>query len=333
MSLPFDANCLPLAPFDLPYADEAAAWAALLRWTPQIVTWPTPPTEPGWQLAAAGFPGLHAGTYVEQTAFENAVEAHQLAFLRYDINHANVPAVARLTERLPWRIGDRPTMQAVLVGLYGPLSLGLTLVDADERPLFANPLMHEVLTQHLALRMGWLESQLAATCICLIEPFWDATGSPFMGYSTSEALQLVLETAALLQQSVGLAPSGAVDWPPILRSAVRLVVCQAQQREALLACGSCLNDYFDRDGVVVWAVVPSDPLQLAATSPMQLVAEWDVLLHYALARDVLNSRILSGSLLTVDTGLMQQSTATADQALALLAETSRLIRAKYKINE
>ena len=143
----------------------------------------------------------------------------------------------------------------------------------------------------------------------------------------------MLETAALLHQAVGLAPSGAVDWPPILRSAVRLVVCEPHQREALLACGSCLNDYFDRDGVVVWAVVPSDPLQLAATSPMQLVAEWDALLHYALARDVLNSRILSGSLLTVDTGLMQQSTATADQALALLAETSRLIRAKYKINE
>jgi hypothetical protein len=331
MTLPFDANCAPMAPFDLPYSDDAATWAALLRWTPEVLTWPAPPQEEPWYLAAAGFPGQVAGTRIDQLAFEAAIEGHQLAFLRYDIERVAVPAVARLTERLPWRIGDRPSVQAVVVGLYGPLSLGLTLVDADDRPLFENALMHEVITQHLALRMSWLESQLATSLICLIEPFWAAIGSPFIAQSADDVLQLVLEAAAPLNTPVGLAPSGMVDWLPILRSALRLIVCDPSQWPALLACGTDVNDYFERGGVVAWALVPSDPARLSRLSASDLVAEWDALLKQAIDQDVLNSLILSGSLLTVQPGLRQQGTATADQALAILSETSRLIRTRYKL--
>ena len=331
MSLPFEANCLPLAPFDLPYRDEAGVWAALLRWTPQIVAWPSSPDEPAWQLAALGFPGLSANAHVDRVAVETAIEAHQLAFLRYDIERGAVPAIARLTERLPWRIGDRPSKQAVVAGLYGPLSLGMTLLDEQDRPVFANPLMHETLIQHLALRMGWLEAHLATAVVCLIEPFWNATGSPFLGYTAAEVLQLVLELANTLPTSLGLAPSGAVDWPPILRSALHFVVCEHEQQAAILDCGPCLNDYFESGGVVAWALIPSDPAALATTSVQQICADWDAMLKTALAQDVLNSRLLSGSVLTVAAGLRYQTPAVADRALTLLAEVSRTLRQRYKL--
>ncbi len=331
MSLPFEANCLPLAPFDLPYPDEAGVWAALLRWTPQVVAWPTAPNEPAWQLAAVGFPGLSTNAHLDKAAFDAAIEAHQLAFLRYNIERGAAPAVARLTERLPWRIGDRPSMQAIVVGLYGPLSLGLTLLDEEDRPIFANPLMHEALIQHLALRMGWLEAHLATAVVCLIEPFWNATSSPFLGHTAAEVLQLVLELASTLQTSVGLAPSGAVEWTPILRSALHFVVCQPDQYAAILACGSCLNDYFERGGVVAWALIPSDPAELAGTSVQAICASWDAMLKKALDQDVLNSRLLSGSVLTIATGLRYQTPTVADQALTLLAEVSRTLRQRYKL--
>jgi hypothetical protein len=77
--------------------------------------------------------------------------------------------------------------------------------------------------------------------------------------------------------------------------------------------------------------VPSDPARLDQLSAADLVAEWDTLLRQAIDQDVLNSLILSGSLLTVQPGLRQQGTAAADRALATLAETSRLIKARYKL--
>lgn len=331
MSLPPEVNCLPLAPFDLPYVDESAAWAALLRWTPQLVAWPTSPNEPAWHLAAAGFPGLGANAQVEQAGFDAALEAHQLAFLRYDTDYAVVPAVTRLTERLPWRIGERPSMQAVVVGVYGPLSLGLTLVDDNNRPIIADAQLQESLLQHLSLRMGWLEAQLATAVVCLIEPFWSATRSPFVVHSPANVLELVLEATTMLQTAVGLAPSGAVDWPPILRSRLQFVVCQPDQRAAILGCGSCLNDFFERGGVVAWAVVPSDPVELAATSVNAVCNDWDAMLKLALEQNVLNSRLLSGSILTITAGLRQHLPAVADQALTMLADVSRTLRARYKL--
>ncbi|HEY1015533.1 MAG TPA: hypothetical protein VGE07_22685, partial [Herpetosiphonaceae bacterium] len=111
MSLPFEANCLPVAPFALPYADPAAAWAALLRWTPDVLAWPLLPGEAGWLLAAEGFPGrIEQQPLIDRTLFEQGGEALQLAFLRNDLAWAASPAFARRARSAPWR-GGEPAQQ------------------------------------------------------------------------------------------------------------------------------------------------------------------------------------------------------------------------------
>lgn len=337
MTLPFEANCLPMAPFVVPYPDHRAALTALMRWTPNVVAWPVLTTEPDWWLAAVGFPGLvNQTSVIDWVAFETASEAHQLAFLRNDLQHAAVLSFIRQVEGVPWDREERPEDRVLVISLFGPISLGLTLVDQDERPVLDNLMLREALAQHLRLRAGWLEQTVgdisATTLLAFDEPFWNALSSPFMQYTEAEALLLVEECFGSVQSGRALIPYGVSDWQRLIQSSLSLLVCQPAERAALLACGRQLNDYFERGGVVAWALVPGNPADRSATSVDALKAEWEALVRYALDADVLTSRLLGGSLLTISSGLASASPADADAALELLAHVARAVRAHYKLS-
>ncbi|HEY1013074.1 MAG TPA: hypothetical protein VGE07_10255, partial [Herpetosiphonaceae bacterium] len=210
-------------------------------------------------------------------------------------------------------------------------SLGLTLVDQDERPLLSNEILREALAQHLRLRAGWLEQEAgelaAASLICFAEPFWDALRSPFVASGEAQALLLLEECFGSVQGGRGLQAAGIGDWRPLLRSSLSLLVCPAAERAALLACGPDLNEYFERGGIVAWAMEPGPEATAAA-----LKLEWQSLAERALEADILTSRLLAGSLLTLGGEIARGSPADADAALELLAHAARAVRAHYKLS-
>ncbi len=337
MTLPFEANCYPMAPFDLPYAQIQGAWAAQRQTNTVVKTWPLLPPEPIWHLAASGFPGLaDDGLTVVQADFERELERHQLAFLQYDLSYTAVPKLRQAITKLHEQISAATRMQALIIGVYGPVSLGLTLVNEHQTPLWHDPFMREVLVQHLHLRTAWLEQAFGAvvpaTSICLLEPFWDSLHSPFVTTDEAVGIQALAEIGQTLQATLGLMATGSVDWPTVLATNVRLIICQPEQRSALLDCGTCLNDYFERGGIVAWAMLPTTAATLDQLALEPLMDSWDTLLRQALDNDVLNSRMLSGSLLTTNPGLRTQTTATADRVLGALATLSEHIRTRYKLS-
>lgn len=332
---PFEPRCLPLAPFDLPYSDEASGWQAQRRWTPRFMSLPFTGADATLQLAASGFPGRGTGNYIEDDEFERVLEHHQLAYLNDDVHHASVPNFERLLERAPWRQEDVPTVQMAIVGVYGAISTGLLLVDEQERPLFASAAGREAIQQHSYLRLRWLEHTLTNVVshfgLCIVEPFWDATDLPFANYSSDEALDVIRDMSRVINVPLGLAPRGRVNWMQLLASPLRLLICPLAQWQSVLECGKLVNEYFDRGGVIAWSLVPSDPEQLTSCDVNAILRDWEHLLNVALEYDVLNSKILNGSLLTIEAGLGYQTPQVADQALDLLSHTSHKIRLKYKV--
>lgn len=335
-TLASEFRCQAIAPFDLPYTNQASAWAAQMRWTQGYPIAPTFVAQPLWRLSTHGFPGLNSDPHFDLAQLERQLEAHQLAYLENTVGHVAVDSVEQLLDHTPW-LNDRQLLpQALGFGLYGPLSLGLTLVDDQERPLLADQRLREVLTQHLHLRIGWLARELRIHDIqgwvCLIEPFWNAQAHPFSPISQAEAYGLLAEAIQHSPIACGIAPTGsAVDWPLLINSGMRVLVCSKEQRQDLLACGKCINDYLENGGAIIWECLPSDPTQLAEIQVSDVINEWTELLREALDHDILNSRMLDGSLLTIAHGLAQHEPSYADQALGLLAEVSRVIRTHYKL--
>lgn len=328
--LPFDANCHPLAPFDLPYASIQEHWQAQQRWTPDIRVWPFV-AGPLWSLSGAGFPGLtEQSSTLNEEQFESEAEALQLAFLQGDTRHSAMAAVEQTIRQLG-NIAEH--VQALIVSLYGPLSLGLTLTSADEQPLWHQPTSRELLIQHLRLRASWIEEHLGAitpaTILCWDEPFWGAVHGPFITNTEAETLAIVAETGQSIQMPQGLAPAGETDWLALLNSHLRFLVCLPAQHQALMQCGRTLNTYFEQGGIIVWGIVPTE--SPTPTTPADLVETWDQMLKYALERDVLTSRMLSGSLITTTTGLGTRTISNADKVLSLLAETAQAVRVRYKL--
>ena len=335
MTYPFDANCQALAPFDLPYRSFESLREAQQRWTPHLFTWTSGIQHPVWYSAAAGFPGLvEDRTHVNRIEFEQALEEHQLAFLQNNLEYTTVAELESQLLQLR-HLPEHSTMQALVLGLYGPLSLGLTLVDELETPIWHDELVRDVLLEHIRLRSTWLEQQVGGlaptTIICLLEPFWSVLYSPFVQIDAATMLSLIAEATQPLQTTVGLAPAGEVDWLPLLESSLQFFSCQPYQQAGLLACAGCLNDYFERGGTIAWALVPATAAELDQTTPEQIVAFWDQLLKRGLEHDVLNSRMLSGSFITTAAGLRSQPLAVAERALACLAEVVYLIRSRYKL--
>jgi hypothetical protein len=165
--------------------------------------------------------------------------------------------------------------------------------------------------------------------LCWDEPFWGVVHGPFIATTEAEALELLTETGQSIQMPQGLAPQGSVDWLALLTSQLRLLICLPEHHEALMSCGSTLNTYFEQGGIIAWGIVPTDSSQ--PTPVTHVMEQWDRMLKDALERDILTSRMLSGSLITTTTGLGNRTVSSADKVLSMLSETAQAVRVRYKL--
>lgn len=338
MSLPIFARCQPLSPALLPYTTPAAAWQAILRTTPELILWPVLSRrslqEQPWAWAALGFPGLaHDQPHLDPAAFDRGLDALYLSYLQHDLDAAAVQPVERALSNPPWPEGALEHTRLLGARLLGPISLGLSIIDDEERPILMSFERRDALAKFLRLRAAWLESVFSRfvprTLICFDEPFLDALQSSFLQFRWEDAILLLEEAFAGLQGGRGLAPGCHGDWAAILRLSIDLVICPAEEWERLLAASEMLRDYLQRGGLVVWALIPSDEAVLEAVTAAEIASQFDQVLARATAAEIDEFLLVQNSLLTIDGSLDHLSTAYAERALALLSDASVLVRSRY----
>ena len=346
MPLPFEPACLPLLLGSLPHRSAAQALEVSRRYAGTLLAWPHLPArsfrEQSFVQSAAGFPGLvcdaaQARMYVDRAAAERDLDRLALAYLEDDIDYAELPPadVAGLDELLRQRENLRG-VRALKGQLIGPISLAAQLTDDRQRPLIYDDMYLHALSHHLRLRAAWQETRLSELCsvtiICLDEPFLDAVGLPFLPLDWQPARELIDEVLGGIRGCKGIFACGAVDWSQVLQTSVELIIADVYEHgQSLVAAAEALAGFLERGGVVGLGLIPTDEDALQRVSAEGLLGRFAALLGDLERAGVATDRLVRRAVVSPNDALSRLNVATAEQALQLVAEVSRMLRAKYEL--
>jgi hypothetical protein len=346
MSLPFEPACLPLMLGSLPYRSPTQALEMSRRYAGALLTWPQLPArgfhEQSFVQGAIGFPGLvldaaQGRMFIDRAVAERGLDRLALAYLNDDIEYAALPGDGGAGFEELLRQGESLRGVRALKGqLIGPISLAAHLTDDRQRPLIYDEMFLEAICQHLRLRAAWQESRLGeranATIICLDEPFLEAIGMPFMPLDWPAARDKLVEVLGGISGCKALFAGGAVDWSEVLKTSVELIIADVcEHSSSLTDAADGLSAFLERDGVVGFGLVPTDEEALRRATAEALVARLAVVLDTLARGGVPTERLLRQAVITPTDRLGALDIALAERALALLAECSQMLRAKYEL--
>jgi hypothetical protein len=273
MPLPFELACLPLLLGSLPHRSPAQALEVSRRYAGVVLAWPQLPErnfrEGSFVQSALSFPGLvvdsvQSRVYVDRAAAEPGLDQLALAYLQDTREHGALPSdsAAGLDELL--RQPDSARGARALKGqLIGPVSLATYLTDERQRPLIYDEMFSAALSQHLRLRVAWLEARLrtygSATIVCLDEPFLESVGMPFMPIDWQTARERIDEVFASVAGCKALFAGGTVNWNEVLQTSVDLVIADAYEHgDMLVSAADAIQALLERQGGVGLGMVPAD---------------------------------------------------------------------------
>jgi hypothetical protein len=344
MTLPFEPACLPLLLGSLPHRSAAQALELSRRYAGSLLAWPQLPArsfrEQSFVQSAAGFPGLvvdtaHSRIYVDRAAAERGLDRLALAYLKDDIDYAALlpEDAAGLQELL--RQGENLRGVQVLKGqLIGPISLAAHLIDDRQRPLIYDEILTEAICQHLRLRAAWQEARMGewghTTIVCLDEPFLEAVGMPFLPLDWQLARDQIDEVLGGVRGCKALFAGGAVDWHAALQTSVELIIADVYEHgQGLVAAAAELAAFLERDGVVGLGLIPADEDTFRHATAEGLVGRLETLLGELEGMGIERDRLLRQAVVTPTDSLGWLSVESAEHALQLVAEVSRLLREQY----
>jgi hypothetical protein len=177
-----------------------------------------------------------------------------------------------------------------------------------------------------------LGERASTTIICLDEPFLEAVGMPFMPLDWPTARDKIDEVLGGIGGCKALFAGGAIDWGEALKTSAELIVADVcEHSNSLVAAADALIPFLERDGIVGLGLVPTDEEALWRANAEALVGRLTVLLETLEQAGVPTERLLRQAVITPTDRLGALDIALAERALQLVAEVSRILRAKYEL--
>jgi hypothetical protein len=268
-----------------------------------------------------------------------ALEAFYTPYLADDLDYFALPKAHaagfyRALETLRQLPGDWVKGQVT-----GPISMGLTVTDQDLRASLYNDMLADTLVKNAAMNARWQIRQLKTVrpevILFVDEPYMASFGSAFISLSRAQAIAMLDEVFEAIHAEDGLAGvhcCANTDWSVLLATGVDILNLDAYgYLENLALYPAELRQFLDRGGLIAWGIVPNTA-EIFDVTPQGLAerlrAGIALICEKAAARGVTidPAEFAACSLITPACGLGPASVAVADQVLAVLAETGRLLR-------
>ena len=157
----------------------------------------------------------------------------------------------------------------------GPISLGLTVTDENNRSILYNPEFEEILTNGLMMKARWQAKKLLEVSpqaiIFIDEPYLASFGSAFISLEREQ----VVQTIALISDAIkgegvksGAHCCGNTDWTLLMEARVDIINFDAVAfTESMTLYPEKLLAYLQGGGSLAWGVVPnSDSIREETTA-------------------------------------------------------------------
>jgi hypothetical protein len=224
----------------------------------------------------------------------------------------------------------------VKVQTTGPLTIGLSVVDKNNRAIYYNEMFRDVLVKAMIAKCRWQIkkfSPFAEVVICFVdEPILSAFGSStYVSVGRNDVVAILAELSAAIHAAgalCGVHCCGNTEWPILVDAGVDIINFDAFGfGESITLYPDQIKKHLEAGGYLAWGLVPTSE-KVAEQTVNSLVRRYDGLVARLADTGVGRELILRQSLLTPSCGTGSLRRDLAEKVFDLLRETSAALRAR-----
>ncbi len=234
---------------------------------------------------------------------------------------------------LTLNLKDRPAIRGQL---EGPISFGFNILDQDERPILfddtVRPFMLDFMARRLNIQLSRLKERNANAFMFVDEPGLQFLFSAMAGYGDLKAKGDLDQFFNQVDRPRGIHLCGNPDWSFLLNLDLDVLSLDVYTNAEIFAAYSkAIKSFLDRDGVIVWGIVPTGFEALAQEEIPSLIQRlenvWEILWSKGIDRDLLIAR----SMLSPATCCLinPDKERTVERAFGAVNQMADTLKAKY----
>lgn len=333
-----------LAIGSLPHTDAEAAVEMMFRHNPVCPGWPQLPRrdfrEGMYIQYAEGMPAAVVEEEGRRIWFdlERAPEEMAVFYEHYiedDLEHLAIsPSYARGLDLTTKRLSSAPEALFAKGQVTGPVSFGLSVTDASQKPVLYHDDLFEAIVKTLAFKGRWQVErfrQAAPELIPVIffdEPYLTQVGSAMISLPAEQVVSCLNECYAAIDGYTGTHVCGGTDWGLLASTDVDILHFDAfRHMQELFIYEKEIAGFMERGGMLAWGIVPTG--KKAFESSSRELAELimaGVRKVAAFGGSMTEESVLESSFISESCGLGSRDEDTAERCLSLAAEVSDVIR-------
>ncbi len=338
----FDANCQTTAMGILPHTDIDRAIRVALSL--DIPFWPQLPKvsyfEDMYVQALDHFPGVRIDPFDRKILF-NLTQFYE--DLPAYLERGEEPDTYRLTKGFSLvyhRFLERDLLgyPAIRGQMISPISLGLKVVDQDQKPIIYQDEVREVLFDFIQKKVNLQYQELRMknphAFVWLDDPGLGLIFNALSGYNEVRARGDLDSLLKGLDGPRGIHLCAKPDWDFLLRSKIDILSFDSFSCGEMITRYPSLKDFFNRGGIVSWGIVPTYTELLEEETAESLMARVEIFWGDLVKQGVDKERLLHQSLLAPATCnlLSPDKEETVERAFDVLKELSSSIRKRYELS-
>ncbi|WP_163337704.1 hypothetical protein [Desulfopila sp. IMCC35008] len=348
-------SCRPLLIGSLPLTDHHQAVTTIMEYCPEIPLWPQLPKhhrEGMVRQFLSGFPGLtedgkkfwidtrKESFTDEMTGFyeDHIAAADDLSFFqssRFGLHNDTAPGFLALTQHLE----DNSIQPYTVKGqVTGPVTTGIGTRDDQDRSIFYDDSLRDILVKLLAGKARWQVIELkkltgkTPPIVFIDEPGMVSFGSSaFTGVTAEMVGEAVGEVIESIHEAGGLAGIHICangDWGPALLSETDIISFDAYSYfDNFILFKDHLCSFLQRGGFLAWGIVPTgDPIAVEKETSITLFARWQEQVQKLSSFGISQEQLLKQTFITPACGTGSLSPELALKVLTMNRELSELAR-------
>ena len=341
-SIGFEANCLTTAMGILPHTDIERALEVALSL--DIPFWPQLPKasyyEDMYVQALEHFPGARIDPGAKKILFDLGRFCEELPSY---FEKADEPDTFRLTKAFSivyhrFLERDLSSHRAIRGQMISPISLGLKVVDQNQKPIIYHDEVREILFDFIQKKVNLQYQELRLknphAFVWLDDPGLGLIFNALSGYNEVQARDDLDQLLKGLERPRGIHLCAKPDWDFLFRSPIDILSFDSFSCGAMIVRYPSFKDFLDRGGIVSWGIVPTYKELLEEESVGSLLERLESFWEGVSQKGIEKERLLHQSLLAPATYnlLNPDREKTVEKAFEVLKELSLKIRGKYQLS-
>ena len=217
--------------------------------------------------------------------------------------------------------------------ITGPISFGLALTDQEQKSIFYDPTLRDILVKHLSLKARWMEKRFSElfpgipTILFFDEPSLSSFGSAFSSLNREDVIHSLNECFDAVKGLKGIHCCGNTDWSVLLSTNLDILSFDAYgYLETLSLYPKELRTFLERGGILAWGIVPTSEEAVKADA-QSLVNRLKKGIE-TLSKKGIDPVLLQKAILTPSCGTASLSIPLSERVCQLTAEVSQRLREK-----